>query len=281
MRSSQRRPGPALTLGVIVAAAGLVAAVSLAACAQGRSCRLIGKMHVPPGLQGTAQWGNVWLVTNYDRLRRDLAEHERVLRLALLAKDSDFLRSKEAVVLRLGVIEAELKALNNGRIPVQSIAPKSVPITPLTSLDSLIVGIEVVTRPATAAERGDTIERMRQALKDSAIVIRGQMYSAVKDLIQQRSEQKQRLLADADGIVAPQRLRSVRVQLDGEYFMDDVPVGRYGLYGQYVLSQWFVLTPVTVEGGTVQRDIPRLSNLVSESRAISSLDALCNRIDRM
>jgi len=237
-------------------------------------------MHVPPGLQGTAQWGSVWLVERPDELMRDLSEHERLLRLALVAKEAAFLRSQERGIMRLVEIKARLEALADARIPVTTEIPDDQTITTFTPFDSLAAHVTITTRPASEAEHGEVIEGLRSALKDSAIVIRGRMYDAVKDLIQLRSDQKGRLLADADGIVAEHRVRSVRVQLDGEYFMDDIAVGDYGLYGRYVLNQWFVLTPVAIPGGTVQHDVPRLSTLVSESRVVSSLDALTNRIDR-
>jgi hypothetical protein len=256
-------------------------AATLLACSQGNVGRLTGKMHVPAGLQGTAQWGSVWVVEGPAQLSRDLAEHERLIRLALLGKDAEFLRSQQTGIVRLAEIEARLVALNAGRIPTRVSLPKALDITPITPLESLTSDVSVETRDPLASEGEEAIDGLKRALKDTAIVVRGRMYHAVKDLIQRRSDQKARLLADADGIVAEHRIMSARVQLDGEFFLDGIPVGEYGLYGRYVLNQWFVLVPVSITGGMVQRDIPRLSNLVSESRAVSTLDAMVTRIDQM
>jgi len=254
--------------------------VSLLSCGQ-RKGRLMGQMYVPPGLQGNAQWGDIWLVHDYERLRDDLVERERLLVLALLSKDADFLRQEKKQLMELGVIRAKLEVLNRGEVPVRAELPSDREITPLVTVDTLIAGIRVQSRPATAPELATEIERMKRVLKDSAIVIRDRMERLITELRGQRSEQKRLLLAGADGVARQVRIASSPVGMDGRYFFDGVPWGNYGLYARYRLLEWYVLAPATVVSGDVRQDIPRLPGPVLESKAVVNLDALCAQIARM
>ena len=259
---------------------GLLLALALAACGQNKG-QIAGRMYVPPGLRGTAQWGSVWLIRQSDQTRHDLAEHERLLKLALFNKEVAFLRAQKDAILQLGAVRAKIEALNRGEIPVQTILPRSVTITPLTRVDSLIAKVKVRTRPATAPELATKVARMKQALKDSAVAIRRRMQSAIDELRRQRAEQKDFLLADADAIAKRRLLRTTIVRMDGHFFFNDVPVGTYDLYGRYDLMKWFVLTPVTVRPGVVRQDISRPAGIILESKAVVSIDALVTQIKQM
>ena len=71
--------------------AALVGILLFSSCGT-RRARVQGTMYVPPGLQGNAQWGEVWLVHDSPELEYDLKERERLVTLALLGKDVEFLR---------------------------------------------------------------------------------------------------------------------------------------------------------------------------------------------
>jgi len=238
-------------------------------------------MFIPPGMRGTAQWGDVWLIRDYERLQADLGERERLLVLALLGKDAEFMRVQRDALLQLAAIREKLNVLNRGEIPVRVIMPRQREITALTLVDSVIAGVRVTSRPATAPELAREIEAQKQRLRGSTREIREKMAPSVENLRRQRSDQKRALLAAADIIAAQVRTRSAPVGMDGRYVFDKVRSGDYGLYSRYRLLEWFVLTPVRISPGIVVRDIPRLPGAILDSKAIVSLDALCAEIARL
>ena len=279
-RSSTPEPSWRSTSRAYVGIAALILAGSaLLSCGETTS-RIDGTMYVPAGLRGSAQWGEVWLVRHYDRLRRDLAEHERLLVLSLLGKDAGFMRSEVDNILRIGELRAQAQALQNGEIPVRTVWPSTPTVTPLTIIDSLFASVTIRTRPASASEQAGLDRRLR-AVQDSAIVVRGRMQRSVSELMRQRADQKSLLLEDADAKAEQHRISSSLVRMDGQYAIENVPESEFGLYGRYVLMRWYVLSPVIVSAGGVQRNIPRLPGLITESKAITSLDAQVNRIERM
>lgn len=268
-----RRSGRAV-LGIL---ASIVIAGLLVSCGDSTST-VRGRMFVTPGLQGSAPWGEVWLLRNYDRVRSDLSEHERLLTLALLQHDAEFMRAELDNILRIGEIRAQLNALRREEIPVRTTRPTNPTITPLTPIDSLFSLVQVQTRAATAAEKATLGTRIK-ALQDSAIVVRGRMQASVNDLSQKYATKKASLLKDADEIATRHRLMSTTVRMDGEYRFEKVKRGNYGLYGRYSLMRWFVLEPVNVNTASVTRDIGRLRSAIVDSRAVTVLDATVNQIE--
>jgi hypothetical protein len=263
----------AITIGL------LVAGLTLSSCGESMG-HVKGRMYVPTGLRGRAPWGEVWLVSDYDQLKRDLVEHERLLILSLMNKDAEFMRSELSSLLKISEIEAKIRALSDNRIPTQTIMPSTTTITAMTPVDTLLASVKVLSRAANPREQGSIAERI-QALQDSAIVIRGRMQPSVSKLMRQRSDQKDLLLANADAIAEKNRVFNSSVFMDGEYQIPAVATGGYGLYGRYILMRWYALTPVTVTEGYTSRDIPRLQGLVTESRAVTTLDVMINQIERM
>jgi hypothetical protein len=263
----------AITLGL------LGAGLTLISCGESMG-HVKGRMYVPSGLHGRAPWGEVWLVTDYDQLKRDLVQHEQLLVLSLMNKDAEFMRSELSNLLKISEIEVKIRSLSDNRIPTRTIMPSTPTVTAITPVDTLLASVNVLSRAATPREQGSIIERIR-ALQDSAIVIRGRMQPSVSKLMRQRSDQKDLLLANADAIAEKNRVISSSVFMDGDYQLPPVATGGYGLYGRYVLMRWYALTSVTVREGYTSHDIPRLHGLVTESRAVTTLDAMVNRIERM
>ena len=254
--------------------------VWLVTCGQSTG-RLTGQMFIPPGMRGTAQWGDVWLVRDHQRLRENLAERERLLVLALLRNDADFMRVERDGLIGLAAIREKLHVLNRGEIPVRVVRPPEREIGALTTMDSVIAGVRVISRPATAPELATGIEVQKQQLKDQMRQIREKLRQSADNLRRQRSDQKGALLAGADGVVVQARVKSVPVGMDGKYSFESVPAGEYGLYSRYRLLEWFVLTAVHIPPGVVVKDIPRLPGAILDSKAILSLDALCAEIARL
>ncbi len=261
--------------------AGLIAVLSTAGCGQNAG-RISGKMFVPRGLQGSAKWGEVWLLRNYQRVRNELKSHERILVLALLGKDAEFMRRERDKIMEIGAINEKLAALNRREVPVSVEMPPRISITAMTSLDSLVSGITVRTRPATDTEVATgELTGMKAELTEQAVQLRESMEPSIRALQQQRADQKMFFLSDADGLARQHRLRQVDVRMDGNFTMNEVPLGEYGLYGRYVLISWFEMTPVVVRPGLTHQDIPRLPTVIQESSVIVSLDAIINLIRRM
>lgn len=258
---------------------GATAAALTVSC-QETGGQLSGRMYVPPGLQGTAQWGEVWLVRNYSGLRDRLAEHQRVLILSLINGETEFMRSERENILRVAEVKARLEALERGLMPTDVVMRPDRPSSFFTSMDSLLSSVHVNARQPTAAELR-AIPGMKKALQDSAIVIRGRMQPSVNHLMKRRMDVKQSLMTEADALVERYRLASKPVRMDGAYSFGTVPSGDYGIYGRYVLLKWYVMNPAVVSRGTVRIDIPRLPGLITESRAVTSLDLAVNRIERM
>lgn len=260
---------------------GILASVALAgllvACDESTST-VRGSMYVPPGLQGSAPWGEVWLLRNYDRVRSDLSEHERLLTLALMQHDAEFIRAELEHILRIGEIQAQVNALRREEVPVRTTRTATPTITPLTSVDSLMSLVQVQTRPATATEKA-TLNTRIKALQDSATVVRGRMQSSINNLSQKYAEEKAALLTDADAIAKRHRLASTTVRMDGEYRFDNVKRDSYGLYGRYSLMRWFVLESVSVNNAVVTRDMGRLRGAIVNSKAVTLLEATVNQIE--
>jgi len=279
--TTQRYGRAAIRIGTfVVGGVPVLLCILLGSCGQDTG-RLTGQMFIPPGMRGTAQWGDVWLIQDYERLQADLGERERLLVLALLGKDAEFMRVERDALLQLAAIREKLNVLNRGEIPVQVIMPRQREITALTLMDSVIAGVRVTSRPATAPELATEIEAQKQRLKGSTREIREKMAPSVENLRRQRSDQKRALLAAADATAAQVRIRSAPVGMDGRYVFDKVRSGDYGLYSRYRLLEWFVLTPVCISPGIVVKDIPRLPGAILDSKAIASLDALCAEIARL
>ncbi len=279
--TTQRYGRAAIRIGTFVVGGVLVLlCILLGSCGQGTG-RLTGQMFIPPGMRGTAQWGDVWLIRDYERLQADLGERERLLVLALLGKDAEFMRVERDALLQLAAVREKLNVLNRGEIPVRVTMPRQREITALTLMDSVIAGVRVTSRPATAPELATEIEAQKQRLKGSTREIREKMVPSVENLRRQRSDQKRALLAAADIIAAQVRIRSAPVGMDGRYVFDKVRSGDYGLYSRYRLLEWFVLTPVRISPGVVVKDIPRLPGAILDSKVIVSLDAFCAEIARL
>lgn len=279
--TSRRFAGAALRSGMLLAGGFLLAVSgSLASCGQSRG-RLSGQMFIPPGMRGSAQWGDIWLVRDYEKLRGDLNERERVLVLSLLGKEADFMRAERDALLELAAIREKLNVLNRGEMPLRVVLPPRREIGVLTSLDSVIAGVRVVSRSATAPELATEIDVQKQRLKDSMREIRGKLEPSVGNLRLQRSDQKRTLLAGADEVAARVRVAQTSVGMDGRYFFDNVARGEYGLYSRYRLLEWFVIAPVRVTPGVVVKDIPRLPGAVVDSKVTAALDALCAEIARL
>jgi hypothetical protein len=259
----------------------LLIAAGLSACGQGKG-RLVGNMYVPSRLRGSAKWGEVWLLRNYRQVQQDLQPHWRILRLVLVGKDVEFLKQERGHILELGIIKAKIDALNRREIPLGIIKPRQYPITPYATVDSLISGIIVKTRPATSAEdaTGGVI-KLKDELKVAAKAIRRNMDQSISTLRSQRKDQKQFFLEDADEIVRPFRVNSANVGMDGHFQINVTTPGEYGLYGRYILLSWFQITPVTIVPGDVVKDIPRIPSIAQESRALISVEILVRVIDRM
>ncbi len=263
------------------AVVGILALIALAgllvSCGDGTST-VRGQMFVTPGLQGSAPWGEVWLVRNFDRVKSDLSEHERLLALALLQHDAEFIRAELDNILRIGEIRAQVNVLRREEIPVRTTRPTDPAITSLTQIDSLFSLVQVQTRAATAAEKATLSERIK-ALQDSATVVRGRMQASINDLSQKYAEKKASLLKDADEIATRHRLMSTTVYMDGEYRFENVKRGSYGLYGRYSLVRWFVLESVNVNATSITRDIGRVRSAIVDSRAATGLDAAVSQIE--
>ena len=242
---------------------------------------IVGRMFVPSGVRGEARWGEVWLLSDNRQVENELRSHERILVLALLGKDTEFLRQWREQIIQLGVIQERLDALNEQRIPRRNVIPAGRQITPVMTLDSLIAGISVVSTPATPAQiQSGELGRMKEQEKRRAREIRRGFNDAVRSLRNQRSQQKQYFLSDADAIASQYKIKTSQVGLDGRFILDDVRPGEYSLYGRYSLTSWFEIVPVTVGVGTISKDIPRLPSIVQQSRVTVSLDALCSMIER-
>jgi len=277
--TTQDRTPAVLWRGAMLGA--LIALLCAAGCGQNTGT-VAGKMFVPRGLQGSAKWGEVWLLRDYQRVRNELKSHERILVLALLGKDAEFMRRERDNIMKIGVINKKMAALNRRQVPVSVTMPRQREITALTPMDSLVAGIAILTRPATDEEVATgELTGMKAELKEQADNLRREMDSSIRTLQQQRSDQKRFFLSDADGIAAQHTLRRVDVHMDGEYSIPNVPVGEYGLYGRYLLMSWFEMAPVVVPPGVIRKDLPRLPSVVQESGAVVSLDAMVNLIRRM
>lgn len=262
---------------LVVALVSLLAVGALTSCGE-KTSTLRGRMFVLPGLQGSAVWGEVWLLRNYDRVKSDLSEHERVLSLALLQHDSDFLRKELPNIIRIGEIQSQVDALRQGRIPTGTTRPRNPTITPLTPIDSLFALVKIQSRVATAAEQKTLRDRIR-VLQDSATVVRGRMQPSVSELSRKYATEKAALLKDADAIASRYRVTSATVRMDGEYRFEKIRRGSYALYGRYSLLRWYVLESVNVNNVVVNKDIGRLRSAISDSRAVTALDAVISEIE--
>jgi hypothetical protein len=235
-------------------------------------------MFVPPGLKGSAKWGEVWLVRKNENLDDDLRTRERLVMLALLGKDAEFLRNQRPALLELGVIREKLRILARGEIPTASTLPPERTIGAATPFDSIITGIRVESRPATAPELAAGLSKTRTALKDSVKTIKRRLQTRMDRLRAERSDQKQIMFGGARGSATPYKVMASPVLMDGSFIFESVRPGDYLLYAQYSLQEWFVTVPITVSGGTTQKDIPRLPGVLLDSKAIISSEALCNQI---
>ncbi len=257
--------------------ATLVGILVLSSCGT-RRARVHGTMYVPPGLQGNAQWGEVWLVHDSPELEYDLKERERLVTLALLGKDVEFLRRQLPALIQLGVLREKINILNRGQIPTAITLPPRREITALTPFDSIFQGIVVESRPATAPELAAGLDKLKDELRDSVEAIHRRLQTSMDSLRAARAEQKRIMFAGANGSATPKRVMAAPVGLDGRFSFSDVPPGKYRLHAQYRLQQWFVSVPLEVGRSDVQKDIPRLPGVLLDSRAIINTEALCAKI---
>ena len=243
---------------------------------------IVGRMFVPQGVRGeNVRWGEVWLLNDNGQVENELRSHERILVLALLGKDTEFLRQAQEQIEQLGVAQARLNALSENRIPRRDIIPPRPAVNPISTLDSLIAGIRVESAAATPSQLSSgQIDRLKEQEKQRAREIRRTLNDAVRNLRNQRNQQKQYFLSDADAIAAQYRVKSTPVAMDGRYTLEDIRPGTYSLYGRYSLTSWFEIIPVTVGTTTTTKDIPRLPGIVQQSRASAGLEALCSMIER-
>jgi len=282
MRLSRSNRGRVRVCTILVPIGGLLLTTALASCGRNATGHLAGQMYVPSGLGGNAPWGSVWLVRDYTRLQRDLVEHERLLVLALMSEDAAFLRSQQEAIRRLSDIYARLQAIDEGRIPTGTRLAPPIEVTPTTTFAAIIRGVEVQARRVSPPRDSLAVARMKEALKDSAMAVRHRMQPAIRTLMADRSNQKQLLLKDADGIVMDYRMRVAPVGMDGAFNLDRLPPGNYGIYARYALLRWYVLSPVRVIGNSVARpEVPAPPSITVDSRAVVGLDVLVSQIEDM